>query len=464
MECKAKLNRNDAAGWLKTIAGFSNAVGGVMYIGVEDKTNKLIGFDRKEADNERNYLNNQINQHLSPRPQIKISFQRYKIRENERYVIRVSVSESPLKPVVLKIDGVPSIYMRRDGFTSGASYEEIREMAIRTTDKQYDELASDIPFDFSDFKQLRSYYSQKNNGMELNEKKLASMSFFDEKHILKNGAVLFMDGYEGNKTLIHCSMFAGFNRGSDRLVTLNRFQGNIISCIEYVLDFVNVRMNHGIIKRDSERENIPAYPYRALFEAVVNAIVHRDYYLDGTQIQVEMFRDRLEISSPGGFYKGEKFGKTYDLTKIISKRRNELIASVLVSCNVMEAAGTGFDKILQEYSGADEPHKPYVYSTTDHFTLVLPDLTYQNGVRDDRIPEIQFIPVPNGSDKDEQILAYCYTTARKSSEIANFLGISLSSYFRNNILDNLVKNEYLIKSKTGRMFYYKTNRDLVSLA
>ena len=60
-----------------------------------------------------------------------------------------------------------------------------------------------------------------------------------------------------------------------------------------------------------------------------------------------MFKDRLEISSPGSFYRGEKLGKTYDLSGIISKRRNELIASVLVSCNVMEAAGTDYDdKVL----------------------------------------------------------------------------------------------------------------------
>ena len=55
-ESKSRLNRDDIVGWLKTIAGFANASGGDFYIGVEDKTNKLIGFDRAEADNERNFL------------------------------------------------------------------------------------------------------------------------------------------------------------------------------------------------------------------------------------------------------------------------------------------------------------------------------------------------------------------------------------------------------------------------
>lgn len=74
LECKSRLNRDDVIGWLKNIAGFANASGGDFYIGVEDKTNKLIGFDRKAADQERNYLNNQVNEHLVPRPQLKISF------------------------------------------------------------------------------------------------------------------------------------------------------------------------------------------------------------------------------------------------------------------------------------------------------------------------------------------------------------------------------------------------------
>ena len=73
-EAKSILNRENIIGWLKTIAGFANAFGGYFYIGVEDKTNKLIGFDRKGADNERNYFNNTVNEHLVPRPQMKISF------------------------------------------------------------------------------------------------------------------------------------------------------------------------------------------------------------------------------------------------------------------------------------------------------------------------------------------------------------------------------------------------------
>ena len=101
-EAKVILNRDDVVGWLKTIASFENASGGDFYIGVEDKTNKLIGFDRKSAENERNYFNNQVNEHLIPHPAMDISFLRYTINDKERYTIKVHVEDSIIKPVILK--------------------------------------------------------------------------------------------------------------------------------------------------------------------------------------------------------------------------------------------------------------------------------------------------------------------------------------------------------------------------
>lgn len=262
---------------------------------------------------------------------------------------------------------------------------------------------------------------------------------------------------------MQCSVFSGFNKGSERIVTINRFNGNIISVINYIMEFVTQRMNHSMIKLGDMRKNIDAYPKRALFEGVINAVAHRDYFLDGTQIQVDMFKDRLEISSPGSFYRGEKIGRTFDLSGIISKRRNELIAAVLVSCNVMEAAGTGFDKIIEEYADVDEGHRPYIFSSSDHFTLVLPDLTYTDGVENDNIPAIVFPPVPNGTDYDEKVLAFCYYQAHKASEIAAYLSISDSTYFRKQILDNLVLCGYLEKGKISRTMYFKTNPEMVNI-
>lgn len=353
--------------------------------------------------------------------------------------------------------------MRRDGFTNGATYEEIIEMSVKSKKTQYDVLYSDKKFDAENFKDLYEFYRQHNDGKELTEKALMSMGFFNEEKMLANGAVLFADSYKEGKTEVQCSVFSGFTKGSERIVTINKFNGNIVATINYVMEFVTTRMNHSMIKLGKVRKNVDAYPTRALFEGVINSVAHRDYYLDGTQVQIDMFRDRLEISSPGGFYRGEKLGKTYDLSKVISKRRNELIAEILVNCNVMEAAGTGFDKIMEEYATADETHKPYIYSTSDHFTLVLPDLTYEEGTRDADIPALTFVPVPDGTELDAGVLEFCYKQARKVSDIAAYLGVSDSTYLRKQVLENLVEHKYLEKSKVSRATHFKTNADMVNV-
>lgn len=463
IECKQFLNRDNIEGWIKTIAGFANANGGIMYIGVDDKTNKLIGFERKQADNERNFFNNQINEHLSPRPPYKINFIGYKVRETELFIIAIKVEKSPVRPVIVKFKNVPSIYMRREGFTNGATYEEIIEMSLSSQNKSYDTLVSDQLYKRDNFTKLFKFHDEHTNDKKLTDKALVSMGFFDENGYLANGAAMFADDYKDNKTTVQCSAFSGFNKGSERIVTVNKFTGCLTDTIEYMQEFITQRMNHTMIKKSSSRINIDAYPARALFEGLINAIAHRDYFLDGTQIQVDMFKDRLEISSPGSFFQNAKIEKTYELSSIMSKRRNELICGILVSCNVMEAAGTGFDKIVEDYSTADKNHRPYIYSTSDHFTLVLPDLTYERGIEAEAAENLIYVPIPNGSKYDEKILSFCYNNAKTAAEITDYLGMSDSSYFRSKVLGNLVKNDYLIISEEGRTKYYKTNRNSVEI-
>jgi hypothetical protein len=62
------------------------------------------------------------------------------------------------------------------------------------------------------------------------------------------------------------------------------------------------------------------------------------------------------------------------------------------------------------YAHTDEAHKPYIYSTSDHFTLVLPDLTYDNGVEDEMLPILNFEPVLGGTELD--VKAFYYKTNR----------------------------------------------------
>ncbi len=392
-----------------------------------------------------------------------ITFHGYAVHAQERYIISIEVPRSPIRPVVLQYDGVPSIFMRREGYTNGATYEEIIRMGRESSPIQYDTVTSVKTYDRGRFSKLLAFFSSHNEGKELTDKALQSIGFFDKEHHLRNRALLFEDGYEGGKTLVQCSLFSGTNKGSGRIVTVNRFSGNLIESIGFCSEFVFQRMNHSIIKYAQEHKTVDAYPARALFEGIINAIAHRDYYLDGTQIQIDMYADRIEISSPGSFYQGGRIEKTYDLSSLISQRRNELICQVFVKCNVMEAAGTGFDKIAEEYADADQTHKPYICAASNHFTLVLPDLTFADGVADSSCPYLGFMPSPHATSHDGKVLSFCYARARKAKEIASYLSVADSSYLRKRVLANLVDNAYLVQDMVDGVSYYRTNREMVTL-
>ena len=90
-------------------------------------------------------------------------------------------------------------------------------------------------------------------------------------------------------------------------------------------------------------------------------------------------------------------------------------------------------------------------------------MTYANGVEENATPMLRFVPVPNGTGHDEKVLSYCYYRAHKASEIAEYLGISDSTYFRKKVLDNLADEGYLEKSKLSSAVFYKTIADMVAI-
>lgn len=467
IEFKLTISDSPFENWLKTVAGFANSDGGIMYIGVNDEDTTLKGFSHIYADKIRTIFNNKVNEHLFPKPTCNIEFIKYLDNERELYILKVSILKNKIRPVVMTIKGVPSIYTRRDGFTNGATYDEIINMSILSKNVQYDSLEADKIYKRENFTKLLEFYKEhhpESPEKELTDKALLSIGFFDNDMKLKNGAVLFEDNYCDHETDMHCSVFSGFTRGEEKIVALNRFEGkgNLIDAIRYALDFVNQRMNHGVLKTDTGHIDVPAFPQRALLEGIINAIAHRNYFLTGTQIQIDMFKDRLEISSPGGFYESDIIPKTFNLSSIMSIRRNKLICDVLVKCNVMEAAGTGFDKIIEDYRDADSKHQPYVFSTSSQFTLVLPDLTYEPGLEVDLSNTLVFVPVENGSDYDKKILGFCYSASKSVAQIAEHLNKANSTYLRK-VLNNLVKQDYLITSQVGRAKYYKTNHSIVRL-
>lgn len=132
------------------------------------------------------------------------------------------------------------------------------------------------------------------------------------------------------------------------------------------------------VKKARSRVDKPDYADRAVFEALVNALIHRDYILLGSEIHIDMFDDRLEIQSPGGMYDGRAI-QDRDIHTIVSARRNPVIADLFHRMKFMERRGSGLTKILSETAklpGYGDRLKPEFFSTPSDFRVVLKNVNY----------------------------------------------------------------------------------------
>ena len=459
-ECKARLDRTNVIGWLKTVDGFCNNKGGALFLGVEDKTNKLIGFDKAEIDKEKLYFFHTLKDHFEILPDTDIEVIPYEVNSKIRYILKINVLESSIKPIILMYQGIPCVFKRRDGYTSAVTTEELIQLSLENKAVKYDTHGTNVPFDLKDFTKLSDFYYE-HTGHELTDKILSSIGFFDENRLLCKGALLFKDDYDGTDTSIVCSIYEGLTRGDDKILASNRFKGNMIDSLNYIYGFIIQHMNQGFIKNETGRVNLDAYPRRSVFEAVINALAHRDYFIKGSDIFVDLFKNRLVISSPGSIFKNVDLKTTYHLDKLISSRRNELISSVFVLCNVMEAKGTGFEKILDDYKEADENHKPFIRNDYNQFSITLPDLTFADGVSVEEDNIFLLKDIVKGSKYDIKILAYCYSDYKNVREITTYLNISNSTFFRKQVLENLVSQNILLMKENGKEKQYMTNHEVV---
>ena len=118
---------------------------------------------------------------------------------------------------------------------------------------------------------------------------------------------------------------------------------------------------------------MPDYPQIAVHEALVNAIIHRDYMIQGSEIHIDMYDDRLEIVSPGGMVDGKRI-QDLDIAKIASVRRNPIISDMFHRLRFMERRGSGLKKITKEYQNE---YPPVFYSTEQVFITTLKNLNYK---------------------------------------------------------------------------------------
>ena len=181
-----------------------------------------------------------------------------------------------------------------------------------------------------------------------------------------NAGILFF-AKEPGRYLPHSNVACVAYRGQSKVNILDKkvFDGSILDNIEKALSFLGRHLNLVYDINDSRRKEIPEVPDVVLREAVVNAFAHRDYFEKGSQILIEVFDNRVEITSPGGLVKG--------LTaKDLGKRtlsRNPLIASLLDRAGYVERLGSGIPRMREGLAKAGLP--PPEFEFDSFFSVIL---------------------------------------------------------------------------------------------
>lgn len=131
-------------------------------------------------------------------------------------------------------------------------------------------------------------------------------------------------------------------------------------------------------KTGTGRAEMPEYPEQAVHEALVNALIHRDYMEIGSEVHIDIFDDRMEIYSPGGMFDGS-IVQNLDTDNVASKRRNPVIADIFSRMHFMERRGSGFKKIKADYRRAVNYRsevEPQFRSIPTSFFVTLYNLNY----------------------------------------------------------------------------------------
>lgn len=226
------------------------------------------------------------------------------------------------------------------------------------------------------------------------------------------------------------------------------YEGNLIYLLKSGSEFIRNNSKVRFVKEAQYRVDKPDYAERAVTEALVNALIHRDYIVLGSEIHIDMFDDRVEITSPGGMFGGGSI-QEYDIYSMRSMRRNPIIADLFHRMKYMERRGSGLRKIVTETEklpGYSEKYKPEFFSSAIDFRVVLKNVNYDlvGGTHQVSYQVTHQVTPQNSktSKVSDQILNFCIEPQSKK-DIALFCGFKDLRNFTLKYLNPLLKSGQL---------------------
>ena len=345
VEFKVSLPK-DSTKYMKTIIAFANTQGGRLVIGVDDKTRSVIGVDDDSAFQIMDSIANAVADSCTPQIVPNIELQTI----DRKTVIVITVTPGPNRPYYLKSKGKEyGTYIRIAGTSRPADPDKIKELEMEGAHISWDELTC-IGYEATETEitKLCSDIMKYRETVGLPERKVTDVQLMNWKLLKKtdtsllasNAYVLLVSDYfPFSKT--QCAVF----KGTERTVFLDKreFTGPVYKQIEDATAFVlrNIRLGatiEGLVRKEAYE-----LPIEAIREMIINAHCHRNL-TDASCVQVAVYDDRLEVTSPGGLYNG----LTYEeIMSGHSKLRNKGIANIFHQMGFIEAWGTGLRRIKQ---------------------------------------------------------------------------------------------------------------------
>ena len=336
----------------KEVIAFANTEGGVIYLGIDDQGN-LVGIDNVDETYTR--LTNGIRDAIAPDVTM---FVRYVLQDNK--VIRIEVNEGSYKPYYLKSKGIkPSgVYVRQGASSVQASPNQIRQMIKDSDGDIFEEIRSleqNLTFDAA--KAAFQRY-----GVEFSAEKYRALGI-TRNDVYTNLALLISD------QCLHTTKIAVFNDEScTEFRDSKEFGGSVFKQFEDSVNYLalcnkTVSTIKGVVRTDKQD-----YPAEAIREALLNALVHRDYSFSGSII-INVNDSKMEFISLGGLLPGLS---TEDIRIGVSQPRNKKLAEIFHRLRLIESYGTGIRRIFKLYENC--PVQPTIEVTAHAFKIVLPNM------------------------------------------------------------------------------------------
>lgn len=375
----------------KEVIAFANTDGGTIYIGIDDNGN-AVGID--DIDETYTRITNGIRDAIQPDVTM---FIKYTLQDNS--VVKISVGEGSYKPYYLKSKGIkPSgVYIRQGASSAQASPEQIRRMIKESDGDVYEEMRSmEQELTFNSAEKTFNKYN-----VEFSKDKYRVLGVTDETNLLYTNLALLL-----SDQCSHTTKVAVF--GDDMNTQFRdskEFTGSIFEQLEDAFAYLMLCNKTMATFNGLERVERNDYPQETLREALLNAIVHRDYSFSGSII-INVNDKEMEFISIGGLLPGLS---PDDIKSGISQPRNKKLAEVFYRLKLIESYGTGIRRIYSYYNDCLE--KPRIEVTSNTFKIVLPNM---NAIDDTKInkntvaitPQMQtvlgFIE-DNGQITDEEV-------------------------------------------------------------